>query len=249
MRTLGLLGGMSWESTQVYYRLLNEGIRARLGGLRSAPLLMWSFDFAEIAEKQAAGDWEALGRELGAAGRRLAGAGAEALMICTNTMHLLHAEIEAASGVPAIHIADATAAALHARGCKAPVLLGTRFTMEGAFYRERLSERHGVVAVVPDAAERDVVHAVIYAELCRGIVRRESRDALLGVIERLRQEGVDGVILGCTELTMLLGQSDTDLAVFDTTAIHADAGVDFMTRAGGVAALGPALHPAGDSAR
>lgn len=228
MRTLGLLGGMSWESTLCYYKMLNEGVRAKLGGLHSAPLLVCSFDFAPVATRQAAGDWDALGRELGSAGRRLVAAGAEALLICTNTMHRVHAEVEAQSGRPAIHIADATGEALRRAGCRRPALLGTRFTMEGDFYRGRLAERNGIEAVVPDAADRAMVHGVIYDELCRGIVRTQSKKAYLEVIERLRGEGVDGVILGCTEITLLLDPSDTTLPVFDTTAIHADAGVEFI---------------------
>ncbi len=156
MRTLGLLGGMSWESTAVYYRLLNEGMKARLGGLHSAPLLLWSADFAPIAERQAAGDWESLAREqLGHAGRRLAEAGAGALMICTNTMHRVCAEIEQRAGVPVLHIADATGEALRRAGARTPALLGTRFTMEGAFYRDRLRERHGVEPVIPGRAGPD----------------------------------------------------------------------------------------------
>jgi len=236
MRTLGLLGGMSWESTHLYYRLLNEGVRARLGGLHSASLIQWSFDFANIAEKQAAGEWEALGQELGGAGRRLAAAGAEALLICTNTMHRLHAEVESAAGVRAIHIADATGAALRQAGCRRPALLGTRFTMEGDFYAGRLAERYGVDALVPDEAGRALVHKVIYEELCRGTVSPASKEAYLGVIERLRADGADGVILGCTEVTLLIGQSDTNLPVFDTTAIHAEAGVEFMIETGTITA-------------
>ncbi len=236
MRMLGLLGGMSWESTLLYYRLLNEGVKARLGGLHSAPLLLWSLDFAPVAEGQAAGEWDALGRKLGGAGRRLAQAGAEALLICSNTMHRLHAEIEATAGVPAIHIADATGAALRRAGRRRPALLGTRFTMEGAFYRARLAERHGVEALVPDEAGRTLVHEIIYEELCRGIIRSESKAAYLEVIGRLRAEGADSVILGCTEVTLLVGQLDTDLPVFDTTAIHAQAGVEFIVRINTVAA-------------
>jgi len=231
MRTLGLLGGMSWESTALYYRLLNEGVKVRLGGLRSAPLLLHSFDFAPIAERQAAGDWDGLAGELGGAGRRLAAAGAEALLICTNTMHRLHAEVERAARVPAIHITDATGAALRRAGCHRPALLGTRFTMEGEFYRGRLRERFGVEAFVPDDAGRDLVHRVIYEELCRGIVRTESRVAYLGVIEELQRRGADGVILGCTEITLLIGPEHTSLPVFDTTALHAGAGVDFVVGA------------------
>ena len=228
MRTLGLLGGMSWESTLVYYRLLNEGVKARLGSLRSAPLILWSFDFGPIAERQAAGDWDSLARDLGEAGRRLAAAGAQALLICTNTMHQLHHQVEQAAGVPAIHIADTAGDALRRAGCRRPALLGTRFTMEGEFYRGRLAERHGITALIPDEAGRALVHQVIYDELCRGIIQPRSRQAYLDVIERLRAEGADGVILGCTEITLLIGQSDTDLPVFDTTALHAEAGVEFM---------------------
>ena len=229
MRTLGLLGGMSWESTAVYYRLLNEGVKARLGdGLRSAPLLLWSADFGPVAARQAAGEWAALGEELGGAGRRLAAAGAGALLICTNTMHRLHAEVERAAGVPALHIADATGAALRAAGCRRPALLGTRFTMEGAFYRDRLRERFDIVAMVPDESGRAAVHRVIYEELCRGVVRPDSRRGYMAVIDTLRKEGADSVILGCTEITLLIGPNDTDLPVFDTTALHAEAGVAWM---------------------
>ena len=231
MRTLGLLGGMSWESTLLYYRLLNEGVKARVGSLRSAPLVLWSFDFGPIAERQAAGEWEALASELGEAGRRLAAAGAEALLICTNTMHRLHPQVEEAAGVPAIHIADATGAALRRARCRRPALLGTRFTMEGEFYRGRLAERHGIEALIPDEPGRALVHDVIYDELCRGIIQPRSRNAYLEVIERLRAEGADGVILGCTEITLLIGQSDTNLPVFDATALHAEAGVEFLAGA------------------
>lgn len=229
MRTLGLLGGMSWESTAVYYRLLNEGVKARLGGLHSAPLLLWSADFAPIAQRQAAGDWAELGTELGEAGRSLAEAGAGALMLCTNTMHRVYAEVEKQAGVPVLHIADATGEALRQAHAGRPALLGTRFTMEGAFYRDRLRERHGIDPVIPDGPGRTVVHDIIYNELCQGIVRPESKAGYLRVIDDLRGQGVDSVILGCTEITLLIGQADTDLPVFDTTALHAAAGVTWMT--------------------
>lgn len=227
MRTLGLLGGMSWESTLVYYRLLNEGVRDRCGGLHSAPLLLWSAEFASIAAKQAAGEWDALGRELGEAGRRLAGAGAKALLICTNTMHRVHDAIEADAGVPVLHIADATGAAIQQAGLRRPALLATRFTMEGAFYHQRLAERWGFDAVIPDESDRTVVHDIIYDELCRGQIRPESRRAYLDIVDRLRTAGADSVILGCTEITLLIGQADIDLPVFDTTALHAEAGIAF----------------------
>lgn len=228
MRTLGLLGGMSWESTALYYRMLNEGVKARRGGLSSAPLLLHSFDFAPIAARQAAGAWDDLARDLGEAGRRLGEAGAEALLLCTNTMHRVHADLEQAAGVPAIHIADATGAALRRAACHRPALLATRYTMEGDFYRGRLRERFGVDALVPGEADRALVHGIIYEELCRGVVREESRAAYLGVVDGLRRRGADGVILGCTEITLLIGPEHTDLPVFDTTALHAEAGVDFI---------------------
>lgn len=228
MRRLGLLGGMSWESTALYYRLLNEGVRAHRGGLHSAPLLLWSFDFAGIAARQAAGAWDELGAELGEAGRRLAEAGAEALLLCTNTMHRLHGTIEARAGVPVLHIADAAGRALREAGCRRPAFLGTRFSMEQDFYIGRLADRHGLRALVPGAEDRTTVHDVIYGELCRGIVSPASKRAYLAVVERLAAEGADGVILGCTEITLLIGQADIALPVFDTTALHARDGVAFM---------------------
>jgi aspartate racemase len=228
MRCLGLLGGMSWESTAIYYRLLNEGVRARLGGLHSAPLLLWQTDFASIAERQASGDWKGLGEQLGDAGRRLVQAGAEALMICTNTMHLLCAEIEQAAGASVLHIADATGQALRKKNCRRPALLGTRFTMEGDFYTGRLRDKFGIEAMTPGEAARATVHRIIYEELCRGEVREESRVQYRDIIETMRGDGADSVILGCTEIAMLIGASDTELPVFDTTAIHAEAGAAWI---------------------
>ncbi|SMH57292.1 aspartate/glutamate racemase family protein [Mesorhizobium australicum] len=229
MRTIGLIGGMSWESTAIYYRLINEGVRERLGGLHSAKLLMYSFDFDEIAALQTAGDWAGAGVLLAEAGRRLEGAGAEALVLCTNTMHKLAAEIEGTVSVPLIHIADATAEAMTGRGVTHPILLATRFTMEQEFYTGRLRDRHGITAAVPDSAGRDVVHRIIYEELVRGIVTVPSKQAYLAEVARLRQAGyADGLIMGCTEITMLIGQDDFDIPVFDTTALHAQAAVDFM---------------------
>lgn len=227
-RTLGLLGGMSWESTLLYYKLLNEGVKDARGGLHSAPLLLWSAEFAGIAERQAAGDWDGLGRTLGEAGRHLARAGAEALLICANTMHRVHGAVEAAAGIPAIHIADATGAALARAGCRRPGLLGTRFTMEQDFYLGRLAERHGLRAIVPGPEDRTTVHDIIYGELCRGVIRPESKRAYLDAVDRLAAAGADGVVLGCTEITLLIGQADVALPVFDTTALHAEAGVAFI---------------------
>jgi aspartate racemase len=227
MKTLGLIGGMSWESTAIYYRHLNEIARDRLGGLHSAKLLLWSFDFAEIAARQHAGDWDGASAMMTEAARRLEDGGAEALVICTNTMHKLAEAVEASVGIPLVHIADATAVRLKAAGVRRPALLATRFTMEEDFYTGRLRDRHGIDAVVPDERGRDLVHRIIYEELCRGVTSPESKAAYLDEIERLRRAGADGVILGCTEITMLIGAGDTDLPVFDTTRIHAEAAMKF----------------------
>ncbi|RWL79436.1 MAG: aspartate/glutamate racemase family protein [Mesorhizobium sp.] len=228
MKTLGLIGGMSWESTAIYYRLLNEIVRERLGGLHSAKLLLWSFDFAEIAERQHAGDWEGAGALLVEAARRLEAGGAEGLVICTNTMHKLADAVQAATSIPLIHIADATGHAVVAASVKRPALLATRFTMEQDFYKGRLTDKYGLEPVVPDQAGREMVHKVIYDELCQGIIRPDSKSAYLGEVGRLRRtDQVDSVIMGCTEITMLIGQGDFDIPVFDTTRIHAEAAVDF----------------------
>ncbi|CDX49693.1 putative racemase [Mesorhizobium plurifarium] len=228
MKTLGLIGGMSWESTAIYYRLLNEIVRERLGGLHSAKLLLWSFDFAEIAERQHAGDWEGAGVLLVEAARRLEAGGAEGLVICTNTMHKLADQVQAAISIPLIHIADATGRAVVEAGLRRPALLATRFTMEQDFYKGRLADKYGLEPVVPNQAGRDMVHKVIYDELCQGIVKGESKSAYLDEIGRMRRtDQVDGVIMGCTEITMLIGQGDFDVPVFDTTRIHAAAAVDF----------------------
>ncbi|WP_104491101.1 aspartate/glutamate racemase family protein [Paracoccus denitrificans] len=228
MKTIGLLGGMSWESTAIYYRLLNEGVRARLGGLHSAKLVLVSVDFAEIAELQHAGDWQGAARVLAEAARQLDAAGAECLVICTNTMHKLADEIGSAVSIPLLHIADATGAAIRQAGVKRPALLATRFTMEQDFYRQRLADRCGIEAVVPDEKGRTKVHDIIYSELCLGVVKPASKAVYMQEIGRLRAEqGADGVIMGCTEITMLIGQPDFDVPVFDTTRIHAEAAIAF----------------------
>jgi aspartate racemase len=228
MKTLGLIGGMSWESTAIYYRLLNEIVRERLGGLHSAKLLLWSFDFAEIAERQHAGDWDGAGALLVNAARRLQAGGADGLVICTNTMHKLADSVQAAISIPLIHIADATGLAVVKAGARRPALLATRFTMEQDFYKGRLADKYGLEPVVPNQAGRDMVHKVIYDELCQGIVRAESKSAYLDEVGRMRRaDQVDGVIMGCTEITMLIGERDFDVPVFDTTRIHAEAAVDF----------------------
>jgi aspartate racemase len=229
MKTIGLIGGMSWESTAIYYRLINEAVRERLGGLHSAKLMIYSFDFDEIAALQTAGDWPGAGVLLADAARRLEAAGAEALVLCTNTMHKLAGEIEQAVSIPLINIADATAEAMRLQGVSQPILLATRFTMEQEFYKGRLAERHGIDARVPDLAGRDVVHRIIYEELVRGVVTAPSKEAYLAEVARMRERApADGLIMGCTEITMLIGQDDFDIPVFDTTAIHARAAVNFM---------------------
>jgi aspartate racemase len=227
MKTLGLIGGMSWESTAIYFRGLNLGVKARLGGLHSAQLLMWSFDFAEIAVLQAAGDWARLAGLMVDAAKRLQVAGADALLICTNTMHKLVPEVTHAVEIPLLHIADATAASIKAAVCRRPLLLATRYTMEQDFYKGRLERVHDIAVTVPDEEGRTLVHEVIYEELCRGVVRPESRSTCQAIIEQSRRRGADSVILGCTEIGMLIGQEDTSLPVFDSTAIHIGAALDF----------------------
>ncbi|MEG3790824.1 aspartate/glutamate racemase family protein [Lysobacter sp. CCNWLW3] len=223
MKTLGLLGGMSWESTVPYYRQINETVKERLGGLHSARLLLYSADFAQIERLQHAGDWDAAGRVLGEAARGLRLAGAELLVICTNTMHKVAEQVEALSGLPLLHIADPTGAAIRAAGLQRIALLGTRFTMEQDFYRRRLSERHGLEVLVPDADDRERVHRVIYDELCLGAIRDQSRQAYRAIIAGLVARGAQGVILGCTEIGLLIGPGDVEVPVFDTAALHARA--------------------------
>ena len=226
MKMLGLIGGMSWESSAQYYRLINEGVRDARGPTTSAKCLLWSFDFSEIEALQHSGDWAGLEAQMIEAGRRLAGAGAEALVICTNTMHLMADAVEAAAGVPLLHIADPTGAAVKAAGIGTVGLLGTAFTMERGFYKDRLASRHGLEALIPEAEDRALVHRVIYEELVAGVVRGESREAYRGVIQRLIERGAEGVILGCTEIMLLLGQSDSAVPLFDTTSLHAAAAVE-----------------------
>jgi aspartate racemase len=221
MRTLGLLGGMSWESTIPYYRRINECVRERLGGLHSARLVLYSVDFAEVEILQHRGEWDAAGDLLADAAQALQRAGAEGLVICTNTMHRVLAQIEPAVQIPVLHIADATAVRIRAAGFARVGLLGTRFTMEQAFYRGRL-EQHGLQVLVPDAAQRGIVHRVIYDELCQGRCLAESRAAYRAVIADLVAAGAEAVILGCTEIGLLVDATDSAVPLFDTTAIHAE---------------------------
>ena len=225
MQRIGIIGGMSWESTQLYYRLINERVRAVKGGLSSAPLLVHSLDFAPVAAMQAAGDWDGLTALMVNAGLDLKAAGARSLAIATNTMHMMAEQVTERTGLPLIHIADATAACVRDMGLIRVALLATRFTMEQAFYRDRLMAA-GLSVLVPDEDDRVEIHRVIYEELCRGIVRDDSRATYTRIMAGLRDRGAQGVILGCTEITLLVRPSDTDLPLFDTTAIHAAAIAD-----------------------
>lgn len=226
MRTIGLIGGMSWESTLEYYRLINQGVAGRLGGLHSARCLLYSVDFAEIERLQSAGDWEATATILADAAVRLERGGADFIVLCTNTMHIVADAITAAVSAPLLHIADATANAIRSAGVRTVGLLGTRFTMEQEFYRGRLRDKHGLTVVVPEASDRELVHSVIYTELCRGEIRPQSRAAYAAVIDRLAAMGAEAVILGCTEIGLLIRPADTELPLFDTTRIHAEAAVE-----------------------
>jgi aspartate racemase len=229
MRTLGLVGGMSWESTAVYYRLINQQVARRLGGLHSAPLLLHSVDFAAIAALQAQGAWAGAAHVLGQAGAGLRQAGAQGLLLATNTMHKVADAIEAAAGLPLLHIADATGAALQAAGVRQAALLGTRFTTEDdTIVRARLQQRFGLNVSVPDEADRALMHRVIFEELCRGRVLPASRDAVVALIARQQAAGADAVILGCTEIGMLIDARCSLLPVFDTTELHAAAAVQWM---------------------
>jgi aspartate racemase len=227
MRTIGLLGGMSWESSSEYYRLLNEAVRDRLGGLHSAECVLWSVDFAAIEALQRAGDWDEAARRLADLARRLELAGAECLVLCTNTMHRLADDVQAAIGVPLLHIADATAARVKAAGIGRVGLLATRYTMTQDFYRGRLAERHGIEVLVPPEPDLTLVHDVIYDELCRGEVHEPSREAYRRVIADLETAGAEGIVYGCTEIDLLVGPQDASVPVFDSTRIHVEAALDW----------------------
>lgn len=225
MKTIGLLGGMSWESTQTYYRLLNEGVKTRLGGLHSAKIVLYSVDFADIEALQHKGEWGATARILSDAALSLEKAGADFLVIGTNTMHKVAPEIEQVLRIPLLHIADATAKVLARDGISRVGLLGTRFTMEQAFYRERL-ENAGIDVVIPDESQRHLIHRVIYEELCLGQIVADSRRAYLEVVDSLAERGAEAVILGCTEIGLLIRQADTPVPLYDTTGIHAAQAVE-----------------------
>ena len=226
MKTIGLIGGMSWESSLEYYRILNETVRDRLGGLHSARCVLYSVEFAEIETLQHQGDWAGLAERMVAAAQAVERAGAHFVVLCTNTMHKLADAMETRIGIPLLHIADATAKAIHARGIRKVGLLGTRFTMEQDFYAGRLAERHGLEVLIPPEAEREVVHRVIYDELCAGEIKPPSREQYRGIMARLVERGAEGIVLGCTEIGLLVGEGDAEVPLFDTTRVHAVAAVD-----------------------
>lgn len=224
MKTIGLIGGMSWESTQTYYRLLNQKVAGQLGGLHSAKLVLYSVDFAEIEALQHKGDWEATADILKSAAQAVQAAGADFVLICTNTMHKVAPQIAQATDLPLLHIADATAKVLLRDGVTCVGLLGTRFTMEQDFYRERLVAQ-GIKVIVPDDSQRECIHTVIYEELCRGVTDSDSKEAYLDIVSSLASNGAQAVILGCTEIGLLIKSSDTHVKLYDTTEIHADQAV------------------------
>lgn len=225
MKTIGLLGGMSWESTQIYYQDINRAVQARLGGVHSARCVLYSFDFADIEALQARGDWTTAGAELGAAASALRGAGADFIVLCTNTMHLVADAVERISGLPVLHIGDVTAKAINDAGFTRVALLATAYTMEQPFMRERIA-RHGIDVIVPNEADRMLVHSIIYDELVRGIIRNESRSQYLNVVRRLQEDGAQAIILGCTEIELLIKNGDAGIPFFATAALHAAAAAD-----------------------
>ncbi len=223
MKTIGLLGGMSWESTELYYRHINEGVRERLGGLHSAKILLHSVDFAEIATYQVNGQWHQAGEKLVAAAQGLQQAGADMIVICTNLMHKVAPQIEQSLEVPLLHIADAAGWAIKKQGLQRVGLLGASFTMEEGFYRERLAEKFGLEVIIPEDEERAEISRVIFEELCRGVFSDASRQRYLEIIENMRAKGAEGVILGCTEIPLLIKPHDIDLPLFNTAVLHAEA--------------------------
>ena len=223
MKTIGLLGGMSWESTELYYRLINEQIKKQLGGLHSAKIAMVSVDFHEIEVLQSQGKWDEAGDALAKSALQVEQAGAEFLLICTNTMHKVAPQIQAAINIPLIHLADATAERIVAKSIKNIGLLGTNFTMEQDFYKGRLRDQHGLNVIVPDEADRQIIHKIIYEELCLGEIKESSRDKYLSIMNKMSDNGAEAIIEGCTEITLLVQQQHTDILLFDTTAIHAEA--------------------------
>ena len=230
MKTIGLIGGMSWESSIEYYRIINETTRTKLGGLHSAKSLMYSVDFAEVEILQHQGKWAEAADMLVDAAKRLENGGADFIVLCTNTMHKVAEEIQASVQIPLLHIADATAQVVKDSGIRAIGLLGTRFTMEEEFYKGRLSQQYGLQVHIPNAQEREVIHRVIYDELVVGEIKQHSKEQYLGIIERMLAQGAEGVILGCTEISLLIHDQDSRVPLFDTTRIHAEAAVEYALK-------------------
>ncbi|WP_287245948.1 aspartate/glutamate racemase family protein [Pseudoalteromonas sp.] len=220
MKTIGLIGGMSWESTQSYYQLLNQGVKNKLGGLHSAKIVLVSLDFAEIAVLQQQQDWPQMAEILIKAAKQVEAAGADYLLICTNTMHKLAEQVQAAVAIPLLHIADAVGENLIQHNFKKVALLGTQFTMEQDFYKQRLADKFAIEVLIPDTQGRETVHRVIYDELCKGIISPESKTEYLTIIDDLTQQGAEAIILGCTEIALLVQQSDTSIPLLDSTALH-----------------------------
>lgn len=230
MKTIGLIGGMSWESSAVYYKIINEKVKAHLGGVHSCQCLMYSVDFGEIAALQHAGDWSKLGELMGDAAQKLERGGADFIVLCTNTMHKLADKIEESVDIPLLHIADVTAEVIKEKSMKKVGLLGTKFTMEQDFLKGRLLAKHGIESIIPNAAQREIIHRIIYEELVKGIIKNESRTAYLTIINDLTQRGAEGIILGCTEIGLLVTNEFTDAVLFDTTEIHASKAVELALK-------------------
>ncbi|MFC5451180.1 aspartate/glutamate racemase family protein [Paenibacillus aestuarii] len=230
MKTIGLIGGMSWESSLLYYQIINECVKERLGGHNSAKSLMYSVNFQEIKSLQHQGNWGEATKMMIDSAQKLEMAGADFIVICTNTMHKMAQEVEEAVSIPLIHIADSTAAEIVKDGIKKVALLGTAFTMEQDFYKGRLTDKFGLEVIVPNEAERLAVHDIIYQELCLGIIKEDSKQAYLQIIKNLKLQGAEAVILGCTEITLLVSQADCSIPVYDTTRIHAESAIDFALR-------------------
>lgn len=230
MKTLGLIGGMSWESSIPYYRQINETVKHALGGLHSAKIILFSVDFHEIEVLQRRGDWDAAGEILAQAAQALERAGADAIVLCTNTMHKVAGTIEAAVKIPLLHIADPTATKIRSQGLQTIGLLGTRFTMEQAFYKDRLRQQHGLKVLIPNEADCAIIHRIIYDELCLGIIRESSRQDYLRIMSALIESGAEGIILGCTEISLLVHNGDVAVPLFDTTSLHARAAADWALK-------------------
>jgi len=230
MKTIGLLGGMSWESSLVYYKIVNEKVKEILGGHHSCECVMYSVDFDPIKKLQHEGNWDELTRIMIAAAQKIEKGGAEMLTICTNTMHKMYNEVQNSISIPVLHIADATAEAIKEKNLHTIALLGTRFTMEHDFYKGRLTEKHGINVLVPEGKDLETVHNIIYNDLVLGVIKNESREAYKEIIEKLAKKGAQGVILGCTEIPLLIQQNDVSIPVFDTTTIHAEKTVKFAVK-------------------